>query len=195
MLNSAIEKLINQFQQLPGVGEKTAQRFAFFMIKQGAEKQKELAKTLDVLNENLHYCPQCQNFSEGGLCQICQNDKREQSIICVVENIFDILSLEKTSSYSGLYHILHGVLSPIDGIKPSDLKIEELLARIENNPQIKEIIFALSTTIEGETTTNFISKMIPKNIKITHLARGLPTGATLEYADEITLKLALRERH
>ena len=193
MLNSALEELVEQFKKLPGVGEKTAQRFAFFLVKQGKNKQKEFAKILDNLDDNLHYCDECQSFSNGGLCNICKSDKRDGSTICIVESVFDIIALEKTNIYSGRYHVLHGVLSPIDGIRPQDLKITELICRVKEN-EIKEIIFALSQTLEGEATVNYIENFLPKDIKTTHIARGIPTGASLEYADEITLARAFQDR-
>lgn len=167
---------------------------AFFMVKQGNSKQKTFAQVLETLFDNIHYCSVCQNFSDTDMCDICKNDKRNQKQICIVEGPFDAMAMEKTSHYDGVYHILHGVLSPIDNVKPDDLKITELVTRIKNN-EAEEIIFALSPTLEGEATAHYITNLLPKNIKITHLARGLPTGASLEYSDEITLARALRDRH
>ena len=192
MFNKAIEQLIDHFKSLPSIGEKSAQRLAFFVVKQGQKKQQEFAKNLEELYDNIHYCPNCQNFSDGGICEICANNKRDQSQICIVEGPFDALAIEKTSAYSGTYHILHGVLSPIEGIKPADLKIAELIERVEKN-NIEEIIFALSPTLEGEATANYIKQQLP-NVTCTHLAQGLPTGASLEYSDELTLSRALRDR-
>lgn len=163
------------------------------MVKQGKNSQQNFAEALNVLDENLHYCTKCQNFSDGGLCDVCANNKRNHSQVCVTESPFDVLALENTASYEGVYHVLHGALSPIDGIRPQDLKIEELLKRFEEE-EVDEVIFALSSTLEGEATAHFIKERLPENIKTTHIARGLPTGASLEYADEITLSRALRDR-
>jgi recombination protein RecR len=194
MFNTYLENLISNLKVLGGVGEKTAQRYALEIIKKGPKLQKDLGETLINLNENLKYCPQCYNFSDGGFCQICTNTKRNQFVICIVEQVFDVIVLEKMGIFEGVYHILHGVLSPIDRVKPEDLKIKELLKRIEQK-DISEIIFALSPSLEGEATINYIKNLLPKNIKITQIAQGVPSGANLEYTDEITLKRAFQDRH
>jgi len=193
MFNKAIQELINHFKKLPGIGEINAQRFVFSVIKKGSDEQKKFGECLLNLDKNINYCPLCQGFSDHDLCEICNNKKRNSQQICVIENVFEIIPMEKTGIYTGVYHVLHGVLSPIDGIKPEDLKIKELLERIKKH-SCTEIIFALSTTLEGEATVHYIKNLLPSHIKITHLARGLPTGASLEYADEITLRQALNDR-
>ncbi len=192
-MNSALKTLITQFKKLPWVWEKTAQRFAFFMVKESTESQKEFASILDTLKENIHYCEKCCNFSDWESCDICLNNKRNHKQICVVQTAFDVLAIEKTSSFSWVYHVLHWVLSPINNIKPENLKIKELLKRI-NNDEIEEIIFALSSTMEWDVTTNYIKQQIPNTIKTTHIARGVPSGSMLEYTDEITLSHALNKR-
>ncbi|MBT4936613.1 recombination protein RecR [Candidatus Peregrinibacteria bacterium] len=194
MFNTALKQLIEMYSALPGIGEKTAERLAFYTVKQGKDYQKSFAEVLDTLDEKIHYCKKCANFSDEELCDVCMNDKRNQRQICIVETPFDVQALERTNIYDGVYHVLHGVLSPIDGIGPENIKIQELLYRISEDPSIEEIVFALSPSLEGEATTNYIKKSFPEHIGITQLARGMPSGASVEYADELTLKRALQER-
>lgn len=192
-MNQALEKLIHELRKLPGVGEKTAQRYAVSIIKESEDSQKSLGNIISTLGKTIKYCSQCFNFSDDSLCMICNNSKRDSKQICVVENVFDILALEKTNNFSGVYHVLHGLLSPLDRIGPEDLRIKELISRLESSEK-EEIIFALSPSLEGEATYSYIKDLIPENIKTTQIARGIPTGASIEYADEITLTRALRDR-
>lgn len=194
MFNTALKKLIEMYHALPGIGEKTAERLAFYTVKQGENYQKSFAQVLDTLYEKLHYCKQCMNFSDEELCDLCQNGKRNTKTLCIVETPFDVQVLERTHSFDGLYHVLHGVLSPIDGIGPDDIKIQELLFRLSENAEVEEVIFALSPSLEGEATYSYIKKMLASHIQVTQLARGMPSGASIEYADEITLKRAMQER-
>ena len=190
----SIEQLAEQFAQLPGIGRKTAQRLALYVLKMSREEVVTLAKALVNVKDKVRYCTICSNITESDPCAICSNTKRERSFICVVEEPHDVLAIEKTHEFKGLYHVLGGALSPLDGIGPDDLKIKELLERL-SNATIDEIILALNPNVEGEATTLYLSRLLkPLGIKVTRIARGLPVGSDLEFADEATLSRAFEGR-
>ena len=190
-----IAKLIEEFSKLPGIGKRSAERLAFHFLKQPKENVERFSKALIDAKDKITFCPVCQSLTDTTPCAICSNPKRDTSVICVVENPKDILAMEKTKEFSGVYHVLHGVISPIDGIGPDDIKIKELLLRTKDN-SVKEIIMATNPSIEGEATAMYISNLFKNfGIKVTRIAHGLPVGGELEYADEITLTRALEGRH
>jgi recombination protein RecR len=190
----SIEQLAEQFAQLPGIGRKTAHRLALYILKMSHEEVVTLAQALINVKEKVRYCTVCSNITEADPCSICSNTKRDRTSICVVEEPNDVLAIEKTNEFRGLYHVLGGALSPLDGIGPDDLKIKELLQRLSNS-NIEEIILALNPNVEGEATTLYLSKLFkPLGIKVTRIARGLPVGSDLEFADEATLTRALEGR-
>ena len=190
----SVEKLIEEFSKFPGIGKKTAQRMAFFVLKQREEESGALAQAIQDVKSKVRYCSVCFNITEDDPCAICQDVKKDRSIICVVEEANDVVALEKTNQYKGLYHVLGGVLSPLDGIGPEDLKIKELLSRLKDK-QIKEVILATNPSTEGEATAIYLSRLIkPLGVKVTRIARGLPAGGDLEYADQTTLANALEGR-
>ncbi len=190
-----ITQLIEEFAKLPGIGKRSAERLAFHILKQPKSQVENFAKTLVSAKEKITFCPVCQSLTEHVPCSICDNPKRDHGIICVVENPKDIIAMEKTREFSGVYHVLHGVISPMDGIGPDDIKIKELLMRIEKE-SVREIIMATNPTIEGEATAMYISKLFkPLGVKVTRIAHGIPVGGELEYADEITITRALEGRH
>lgn len=189
-----LQKLIEQFARLPGIGKKTAMRLAFFVLSRSEEEAKDFANAIIDAKKSVHYCRVCQNITDKDVCDICSDARRDNSVICVVENERDIPSFERTGEYHGLYHVLHGALSPLDGINPEDLKIKELLSRLSDGT-VKEVIMATNPTVEGEATASYISRFIkPMGIKITRLAYGIAVGSDLEYADEISLSHALEGR-
>jgi recombination protein RecR len=184
-----IEEAVNQISRLPGIGKKTALRLVLHLIKERKESTFALTEALKNLRDQIQFCKQCYNISDAEICSICVSHKRERSIVCVVEDTRDVMAIENTAQYIGLYHVLGGVISPINGIGPSDLKIESLVSRL-NQPgsDVKEVILALSPTMEGDTTAFYINKRIKDlPVKISVIARGVPVGGDLEYADEITL--------
>lgn len=189
-----IEALIESFAQLPGIGKKSAERISFYILdNMPAGDVSNMAKTIVQAKEKICFCPVCQNLTDVVPCRICTSPKRDESVICVVENPKDVIAIEKTKEYSGLYHVLHGALSPMDGITPEDLKINELLLRL--NSGVKEIIMATNPTVSGTATAVYLSKLIsPMGIKVTRIAHGIPVGGDLEYADEVTLIKALEGR-
>lgn len=190
----SIEKLIEEFSKFPGIGKKTAQRMAFFVLKQRKEEAEALAQSILDVKSKVGYCSICFNITEDDPCSICKAEKRDKSAICVVEEANDVVALEKTNQYKGLYHVLGGVLSPLDGIGPDDLKVKELLSRLKSK-QVKEVILATNPSAEGEATAIYLSKLIkPLGVKVTRIARGLPAGGDLEYADQTTLANALEGR-
>ena len=190
-----IAKLIEEFAKLPGIGKRSAERLAFHVLKQSKEQVETFSKALTDAKEKITFCPVCQSLTDKTPCGICCDVKRDHSLICVVENPKDILAMEKTKEFSGVYHVLHGVISPMDGIGPDDIKIKELLMRSEEDG-VREIIMATNPTIEGEATAMYISKLFkPLGVKVTRIAHGLPVGGELEYADEITITRALEGRH
>ena len=184
-----IEEAVNQISKLPGIGKKTALRLVLHLIKDRQESTFALTEALNNLRAQIRFCKYCNNISDTEICHICSSHKRERSIVCVVEDTRDVMAIENTSQYSGLYHVLGGVISPINGVGPADLKIESLISRLnEAQSPIREVILALSPTMEGDTTAFYINKRIKDlPLKISVIARGVPVGGDLEYADEITL--------
>jgi len=190
-----IARLIEEFSKLPGIGKRSAERLAFHILKQPVESAERFSNALIEAKKKITFCPVCQSLTDATPCSICSNPKRDHSLICVVENPKDILAMEKTKEFKGVYHVLHGVISPIDGIGPDDIKIKELLIRTKDT-DVKEIIMATNPSIEGEATAMYISNLFKNfGIKVTRIAHGLPVGGELEYADEITLTKALEGRH
>lgn len=189
-----LEKAIDELSKLPGVGKKTALRFVLHLLRQNKEQTLALGNSLIRLRENIMYCRRCHNISDTEVCQICSNTLRDQTIICVVENVQSVLAIENTGQYKGLYHVLGGLISPMDGIGPGDLQIDSLVARAEKEP-IEEIIFALSPTMEGDTTNFYIQRKLSHlSIRLTALSRGISVGDDLEYADEVTLGRSILAR-
>lgn len=189
-----LQNLIEEFEKLPGIGSKTAQRLAFYMINQPVEKAERFASALVNAKKLLCYCKECQNLSDKEVCNICGNPVRDKGIICVMESPKDVLQMERTNEFKGVYHVLHGAISPMDNIGPEDIKIKELIERISKG-DVKEVIMATNPNLEGETTAMYISKLIkPFGVKVTRIAHGVPVGGELEFADEITLSKALQWR-
>ncbi|KAA3619785.1 MAG: recombination protein RecR [Calditrichaeota bacterium] len=189
----AVNVAIEELSKLPGIGRKSAQRLVFFLLKSDKEEIKSLATALLDLKEKIQFCETCFNFADSSQCAICASPSRNHKIICVVEEANDVLAIERTNEYHGTYHILGGFLSPLDGIGPDDLKIRELMIRL--NDEIEEVILATNASAEGEATAVYLSKFIkPLEIKISRIARGIPMGGDLEYTDEVTLARALSER-
>ena len=190
----SIEKLIENFEKLPSIGHKTAIRLAFHMLDLDQEKTDEFISSIVEAKKNLRYCSHCFNISDTDPCQICSSPKRDNSIICVVEDVRDVIAMERTHEFKGVYHVLHGSISPMNGIGPDDIKIKELLARLSDG-SVKEIILATNPRVEGEATAIYLSKIIkPLGIKVTRIAQGIPVGGDLEYTDEVTLSQALEGR-
>jgi len=193
-LPKPIQELINEFSRLPGVGPKSAQRLSFYLIRSNDGKEKSLGTALINLKSELTFCDDCHNITISNPCDICEDVHRDKKIICVVEEPLDVIALEKTGQYKGLYHVLHGVLSPIDGVGPDDLKIRELVERVKAG-SFDELILALNPSLEGEATSNYIqSSLTGCEISITKIAQGLPMGGDLEYADDKTLIKAMEGR-
>lgn len=189
-----IARLIEEFNNLPGIGPKSAQRLTYYLLRAPAERGEALIGAIRAVNENLSLCSICLNITDSDPCSICRDEKRDHTKICVVEEPIDILPLERTKKYNGLYHVLHGVIAPSDGIGPEELKVKELLSRL-NNSSVTEVILATNPNLEGETTTMYLQRLIePLNIRVTRLARGLPYGGDLEYADDVTISRALEGR-
>ena len=194
MYSPSIEKLIQSFEKLPSIGNKTAARLAFYMLNASEEETNEFVSSIINAKKNLKYCSKCYNISDTDPCPICGNPKRDPSVICVVEDVRDIIAMEKTHEFKGVYHVLHGSISPMNGIGPDDIKIKELLARLMHGT-VKEVILATNPRVEGEATAMYLSKLIkPLGIKVTRIAHGIPVGGDLEYTDEITLTKALEGR-
>lgn len=192
--SSLLENAVNEFAKLPGIGRKTALRLVLHLLKQSEQEVEIFGNSLIHLRKEVIYCKICHNISDTDVCRICSNPSREQEIICVVENIKDVLSIENTQQFRGLYHVLGGIISPMDGIGPGDLEIESLIQRVSKE-NIKEVILALSTTMEGDTTNFYIfRKLAPLNVKISTIARGIAIGDELEYADEVTLGRSILNR-
>jgi recombination protein RecR len=191
--SEALQQLIEEFARLPGVGRKTAQRLALYMLKQPREDAVRMARALVNVKDRIRYCSVCANITEQDPCSICSSPKRDRSVICVVEEPNDVLALEKTSEFRGLYHVLGGSLSPLDGIGPEELKVKELLSRVTEG--VLEVILAMNPNVEGEATTIYLSRLLkPLGVKVTRIARGLPVGGDLVFADEATLSRALEGR-
>jgi recombination protein RecR len=190
----ALNNLIEEFCRLPGIGEKTAQRLAFFLLRTPTVRAERLAQTIVELKEKIVFCSQCSSITETDPCRICTDPARDRSLICVVEDPSDVFLIERTGVYKGLYHVLMGALSPLDGIGPEQLKIDSLMARVAQGG-IREIICATNPNMEGETTVLYLAKLLkPHGVRLTRLAHGLPVGGHLEYADEITLSRSLEGR-
>lgn len=194
---AALEKLVNQFERLPSIGHKTAQRLAFHVLSMSDEQLKEFTDTITAAHNNIHQCAVCCNLTEEEVCPICKSDARDRSTICVVEDPRDVAVFEKTGDYDGLYHVLHGAISPMNDVGPDDIRIKQLLERLSGqDKEVKEIIMATNPTVEGEATAMYISKLLkPLGFKVSRLAYGIPVGADLEYADEVTVSRALEGRN
>jgi recombination protein RecR len=187
-------QLIEELHKLPGIGPKNAQRLAYFLLHAPEEQARALAEAIIAVKEKIIFCSVCQNITEVDPCAVCRDEQRDRSKICIVEKPLDILPLERTRGYNGLYHVLHGAISPMEGVGPEDLRIRELLARLQNS-SVQETILATNPNLEGEATAMYLQRLIaPLGIKVTRLARGLPFGSSLEYADEVTLTRALEGR-
>ncbi|MFZ3062770.1 MAG: recombination mediator RecR [Actinomycetota bacterium] len=194
MYATPVANLIEELSKLPGIGPKSAQRLAFYLLKIKSEEAKSLADAIVCVKDKVRFCPVCWNVTDEDLCEFCKDEKRDSSIVCVVEEPRDIVAIEKTGEFKGGYHVLGGAISPIDGIGPEDLRIKELLGRL-NDGRIKEIVLATNPNIEGEATAMYLAKLIrPLEVRVTRLASGLPVGGDLEYADEVTLGSALKGR-
>ena len=189
-----LTRLIEQFERLPGIGKKTAQRLAFYVLNLPKEKAEEFSKAILEAHEKIKKCSVCENLTDGELCPICASPKRDHSTICVVEDPQNVIAFERTREYNGVYHVLHGLISPMEGIGPDQIYVKELLVRLKDS-QVKEIIMATNPTVEGEATAMYIARLLkPFGVKVTRLAFGLPVGGNLEYADEVTLYKALEGR-
>ncbi len=189
---ASLEELVNQFRRMPGIGEKSAQRMAFHVLGMDIADAKKFADAIMAAHEKIHKCNVCCNLTEDELCAVCKNAARNKSLICVVEDPRDVAAIERTHEFDGVYHVLHGAISPMSGIGPDQLTIKELLARLDG---VKEVIMATNPTVEGEATAMYISRLLkPLGIKVTRLAYGVPVGADLEYADEVTLSRAMEGR-
>ena len=189
-----VSRLIEEFNKLPGIGPKSAARLTYYLLRMPKEEVLALAEAIIAVKEKTVLCSSCQNITDSNPCAICSSNERDHSIICVVKEPLDILALERTGQYKGLYHVLHGVISPMDGVGPDDLKIKELLQRLKSD-SVKEVILATNPNLEGEATAMYLHRLLsPLGIRVTRLARGLPVGGDLEYADEVTLTHALEGR-
>jgi recombination protein RecR len=199
ILVEPMARLIDEFTRLPGIGPRTAQRLTYFLLRAPAEQSHALAEALVAMKERVSFCSICYNITENDPCEICGSSTRERGIVCVVEEPLDVLAIERTPEFKGLYHVLHGAISPVDGIGPEDLKIDALLRRIRlaaaTDQPVREMILATNPNLEGEATAMYLSRLVaPMGVKVTRLARGLPVGGDLEYADEVTLTRALQGR-
>jgi recombination protein RecR len=191
---AAISRLLEELERLPGVGPKSAQRIAYWLLTAETVDAERLARAITEVKSAIHFCPRCFNFAESELCGICSDPTRDTSIICVVEEPRDLVAVERVAEYRGLYHVLHGAISPIDGIGPDRLKVRELIERL-GVEAVREIVVATNPNVEGETTALYLARLIkPLGIKVTRIASGLPVGGDLEYADEVTLGRALEAR-
>lgn len=191
---SPLQNLIDEFRRLPGIGDKTAQRLAYHVLNLPSEKAERFANAILEAKQKITYCKVCQNLSDKEECSVCTNPVRDHSVICVTENPKDVMQMERTNEFKGVYHVLHGAISPMDNVGPDDIRIKELMQRIAAGG-IKEVIMATNPNLEGETTAMYISKLIkPFGIKVTRIAHGVPVGGELEYADEVTLSKALQWR-
>lgn len=189
----ALEILVEKFESLPGIGHKSAQRLAYHILDLTREEAESFSKAIVEAHEKIHYCKICCNLTDKELCPICQNEQRDRSTICVVEDTKAVFALERTDEFHGTYHVLHGVISPLGGVGPDQLKIKELLVRIDES--VREVIMATNPTVEGEATAMYLSKLLkPLGVKVSRLAYGIPVGGDLEYADEVTLTRAMEGR-
>ncbi len=189
-----MERAVDELAKLPGIGRKTALRLALYMLKQKPSEVELLSEALVQMSQEIQFCKNCHNISDQEMCEICQNPQRDQSVICVVEDIRDIMAIENTSQFKGIYHVLNGIISPVEGIGPGDLNISTLITKVDEG-KVEEIIFALPTTIEGDTTSYYIFKQLEsKKIQVTTIARGVAIGDDLEYTDEVTLGRSILNR-
>lgn len=196
VLVEPVAKLIDEFSRLPGIGPKTASRLVFYLLRAPEEQAGSLADALRQLRERITFCSTCFNITESDPCAICTDEKRDRSLLCVVEEPLDVIAIERTREYHGLYHVLHGTIAPVEGIGPDDLRIAQLLPRLGADPPVREVIIATNPNMEGEATAMYIARQLEgSGVQVTRLARGLPVGGDLEYADEITLSRALAGRH
>jgi len=193
VLSAAVENLVAQLTRLPGVGSRTAHRYAFHLLRVPKEEALALAAAIEEVKERVRFCNECGNLTEDEVCAICLDARRDHSVICVVEHPADLISLERTHEYRGLYHVLGGSLSPIDGVEPEHLRIDELLRRVERNG-VREVVLATNPNMTGEATAHFLADRLRDRVRVTRLASGLPVGGDLEYADEVTLGRALSGR-
>lgn len=194
MYGALLQSLVDELGRLPGVGPKSAQRIAFHLLKVAPEDAMRLADAIVAVKEKVTLCPRCFNVAEGGLCDICEDPRRDSSILCVVEDPRDIVAVEKTQEFRGRYHVLQGALNPIEGVGPEQLRVKELLARLEEE-EVREVILCTNPNLEGETTAMYLARLLrPLGVKPTRIASGLPVGGDLEYADELTLGRALEGR-
>lgn len=193
--SALLENAVNEFAKLPGIGRKTALRLILYLLRQDDTMVEDFAQALIRLKQEIKYCSVCHNISDADICPICLDKSRDESTICVVENIKEVMAIENTMQYKGVYHVLGGIISPIDGIGPADLEIESLVRRVEENDNIQEVILALSTTMEGDTTNFYIYKKLSSSkVKVSMIARGISIGDEIEYADEITLGRSILNR-
>lgn len=189
-----IQRLVNQLSKLPGVGQKTAQRLAYYIISLPEEQVRELATAIFNGKKQVHFCPVCGNYTDKDPCALCSDTARDPSILCVVRDPRDVAAMERMRDYKGLYHVLHGVISPMDGVGPDDIRIRELMARLASG-QVKEVVLATNPDIEGEATASYIARLIkPLGVRVTRIAHGVPVGGDLEYTDEVTLSKAFEGR-
>jgi recombination protein RecR len=195
LLVEPVAKLIDEFSRLPGIGPKTASRLAFYLLRAPEEQASSLADALRELRERITFCSTCFNITESDPCAICTDEKRDRSILCVVEEPLDVIAIERTRDFLGLYHVLHGTIAPVEGIGPDDLRIAQLMPRLDADPPVREVIIATNPNMEGEATAMYIARQLEgREVRVTRLARGLPVGGDLEYADEVTLSRALAGR-
>ena len=191
-----LERLVEQFERLPGIGQKTAQRLAYYVLNLSKTEAEAFSNAIIEAHQKIHYCKVCCNLTDKELCPVCQSVKRDKSVICVVETPRDAMAMENTNEYKGTYHVLHGAISPLNNIGPDNLTVKELLKRIGSGDEVSEIIMATNPTVEGDATAMYLSRLIkPMGITITRLAYGIPVGGDLEYADQITLTRALEGRN
>ncbi|GAB4540611.1 MAG: recombination mediator RecR [Anaerolineae bacterium] len=195
LLVEPVARLIDEFSRLPGIGPKTASRLVFYLLRAPEEQAQSLADALRELRERITFCSVCFNITESDPCVVCTDEGRDRSVICVVEEPLDVIAIERTRDYHGLYHVLHGTIAPVEGIGPDELRIAELLSRLKLSPPVREVIIATNPNMEGEATAMYIARQLEgSDVRVTRLARGLPVGGDLEYADEVTLSRALAGR-
>ena len=193
MLSPAVENLVTQLTRLPGIGRRSAQRLTFHLLSARPEEALELARAIEDVKARVRFCRECGNLTEEELCGVCADERRDRTVICVVEQPVDVVSVERTGEFRGLYHVLGGALSPLDGVEPSDLRIDGLLSRVERNG-VAEVVLATNPTMTGEATAAYVADRLRGKVRVTRLASGLPVGGDLEYADEVTLGRALSGR-
>ena len=192
--SESMERVLEEFEKLPGIGPKSAQRIVFWLLNHDDESAFRLAEAIEDVKRSVHFCSRCFNYAEGDLCGICSDPERDASTICVVEEPRDVISIERTGRYRGLYHVLGGVISPMDGVGPESLRIKELISRLSDET-VSEVLIATNSNVEGETTATYLSRLMkPLGVRVTRLASGLPVGSDLEFADEVTLGRAIEAR-